>query len=91
MTTESKINLKAVGLFTFNSATRKYEKQATVRLQADGSVSIEGSPVLVERLRREAVVLPGGAAFVPDDGANYLMALIKRFTDPHLEAMPLKS
>lgn len=89
MTTED-IKLKAVGLFSFNATTREYEKHATARIQPDGTVGIDGNPVLVGRLRDKAVMVDG-RAFVTDDGHDFLMALIKRFSSPYLKAMPLKA
>ena len=88
--TTNQINLTAVGLFSFNVDTGKYDEKATARLQDDGKVVVEGVPTLVARLRKQAISIDG-EAFVTDDGKAYLMALIRRFTDPHLKAMPLKS
>ncbi len=88
--TPAKPKIEAVGLFAFNAATERYELRASARLRADGTVAIEGSPVLAQRLREDAVRTDAGT-FITEDGAAYLEALIWRYTDPHLKAMPLKS
>ncbi len=88
--TATQPKLKAVGLFAFNPATERYEMRASARLSDGGKVVVEGSPVLAQRLREGAIRTDAGT-FITEDGAAYLEALISRYTDPHLKAMPLKS
>lgn len=88
--TSSGIELKAVGLFSFNANTCEYEQHATARLQPDGTVALDGNPVIVSRLR-DKVLYVDGHEYIIDDGHDFLMALIRRFSSPYLKAMPLKA
>lgn len=86
----SEIHINAVGLFSFNFDTGKWDRLATVRPDKDGKTLFEGNPNLVKRLQEEAVVVDD-QTFLPEDGQEYFLALIKRYTDPYLKAMPLET